>query len=69
MLVEILLNETKKVSATREAPEFWDSDYDDNEIYRIEIRSLEDTKENLNDVIVRLNASRKIHMGLRIKII
>ena len=32
---EILLNETKKVSAVREARNFWESDYDDNNIYQV----------------------------------
>ena len=32
---EILLNETKKVSAVREARNFWDSDYDDNNLYQV----------------------------------
>ena len=31
--------------------------------------SLEETKENLNDVSVRLNANRSVHMVLKIKII
>ena len=32
---EILLHETQKVSAAREAPEFLDSDYDENDIYQV----------------------------------
>ena len=43
MVDEILLNETKKVSATRKAPEFLDSDYDE----KGEEMSLEKTKEKL----------------------
>ena len=38
---EILLNETKKLIALREAPEFLDSDYDENNQYQVEIMSLE----------------------------
>ena len=41
---EILLNETKKVSAAREAPGFLDSDCDENELYQVEKMSLEETK-------------------------
>ena len=42
---EILLHETQKLSAEREAPEFLESDYDKNELYKVESMSLEDTKE------------------------
>ena len=41
---EILLNETQKVSAAREAPEFLDSNCDDNGLYQVEKKSLEETK-------------------------
>ena len=41
---EILLNETEKVSAESKAPECLDSDYDENNIYRVEKMSLEETK-------------------------
>ena len=41
---EILLNETKKVSAAREAQEFLDSDYDANDLYQVDKMSLEETK-------------------------
>ena len=44
---EILLNETPKVSAAREAPEFLDSDYDENNLYHFDKMSLEETKEKL----------------------
>ena len=42
---EILLHETKKVSAAKEAPEFLESGYDENELYQVENMSLENTKE------------------------
>ena len=42
---EILLNETQKVSAAREAPGFLDSRYDENYLYQADKTSLEDTKE------------------------
>ena len=45
---EILLNKTQKVSASREASEFRNSDYDDNCLYQDEKMSLEETKEKLN---------------------
>ena len=66
---EILLHETKKVSAEREAPEFLDSDYDEKNLYQVENMSLEETKENLNDVSVHLNTNRKVHMRLKIEMI
>ena len=44
MLDEILLHETQKGNATRESLEFRDSDYDENNLYRFEIMSLEETK-------------------------
>ena len=47
MVDEILLHETQKVSAAMEAPEFLDSDYDENYIYQVERVGLADTKEKL----------------------
>ena len=47
-LDEILLTENQKVSAAREAPEFLDSDYDENYLYQVDKMSLEDTKEKLD---------------------
>ena len=44
---EILLHETQKVSDAKGAPEFLDSDFDQNNLYRVEKMSLEDTKEKL----------------------
>ena len=44
---EILLNETQKLSSTREAPEFLDSDYDEKDLYQVERVSIEETKEKL----------------------
>ena len=44
---EILLNETQKVSAAREAPENLDSDCDENYLCQVKKMSLEETKENL----------------------
>ena len=66
---EILLNESQNVSAAKEAPEFLEYDYDDNNHYQVENMIIEETKENLNDISVRLNANSKIHMGLRTKIV
>ena len=43
----ILLNETQKLSAEREAPILLDHDYDDNDLYYVEKVSLEETKEKL----------------------
>ena len=44
---EILL--TQKVSATNhEALEFLDSDYDANDLYKVDQMSLEETKENFD---------------------
>ena len=44
MVDEIILHETKKVSAAREAPECLESDYDEDELYQVDRVSLEDTK-------------------------
>ena len=41
---EILLNETQNVSAAREAPEFLDSLYDENDLYQVEKVIIEETK-------------------------
>ena len=57
----------QKVSDTNhEAPGFVESDYDAKYLYKVDKMSLEETKENLTDVSVRLNTKRKIHMGLKI---
>ena len=47
MVDETLLNLTQKVSATREALEFFDSDYDVNNLYRVKKMILEENKEKL----------------------
>ena len=44
---EILLQETQKVSAVREAPELLETYYDEKDIYEVERMSLEDTNEKL----------------------
>ena len=56
---EILLNETQKVSATNhEAPEFLDSDY---YFYwhQVDKMIIEETKEYMTEVSVRLNTKIK----------
>ena len=61
MVDGILLNETKKLSAVNhEAPEFLENDYNDNDLYEVENKSLDETKAKLTDVSVRLNM--KVHM-------
>ena len=66
---DILLHETQKVNAMKELPKILESDYDEKKLYQVKNMSLEETKENLNDVSVPLNANRKVHMELKIKII
>ena len=44
---EILTHENEKVSAVKESPENFESDFDENELYHIENMSLEYTKEKL----------------------
>ena len=44
---DIILNETQKASAEMEAPEFLDSDCDENNLHQVEKVSFEDTKEKL----------------------
>ena len=46
-----------------------DTDYNANDLYQVDKKSLEETKKNLTDVSVRLNTKRKIHMGLKIEMI
>ena len=58
-----------KVSSAREASEFLDSDYDENDIYQVEKLVLKILKKNLNDVSVHLNANVKNHMVLKIDMI
>ena len=53
----------------KELPKILESDYDEKKLYQVKNMSLEETKENLNDVSVPLNANRKVHMELKIKII
>ena len=65
---DILLNETKKVSAmNHEAPEILENYYDENDLYQVENMSLEDTKSFLTDVSVHLNT--KVHMILKTEMI
>ena len=59
---EFLFNETKKLSAAREAPENLDSDYDENYLYQVEKRVLKRLKKKLIDISVHLNANRRVHM-------
>ena len=42
------------------------SDFNENDLYQVEKIILEEKKENLNDVRVRLNANRKNRMLLKI---
>ena len=44
---EILLHETQRVIAAKEAPGFLESDYDENKIYQVENMSLEGAKEKI----------------------
>ena len=44
---EIILNETQKVSAAREALAFLDSDCGENDLYQVEEMSLDKTKDKL----------------------
>ena len=66
---EIILNETQKASAAKEALEFLYPYYYEKNIYQVERMSLEETKGNLNDTSVTLNLKLKIHTGLKIKMI
>ena len=40
-------NETQQINAAREAPDFLDSDYYENDLYQVEKLSPEETKEKL----------------------
>ena len=55
------MTESKKVSAVNhEAQELLESDYDGNDLYQVGYTSLDETKEKINDVSMRLNT--KVHM-------
>ena len=41
----------------------------ENELYQIDNMRPYDTKENLNDLSVRLNVNLKMHMGFKIRMI
>ena len=47
MVDGILLHETQKLSAAREASECLESDYDQNKLHQVENMSLEETKEEI----------------------
>ena len=47
MVDDILLNETENISTEREAPEFLDSDCDENNLYQVDKMILEETKEKI----------------------
>ena len=48
MVDELHMVESKKVSAVNhEAPEFLESGYDENDMYKVENMSLDDTKEKM----------------------
>ena len=67
---EIIPNKTQKISAANhEAPEFMDSDYDTNNLYQFDKMSLEETEENLDWRKHAFEYKKKIHMGLKIKMI
>ena len=57
---EVLLNETQKLSTAREAPEFLEYDYDENDPYQVEKWVLKILKENLNGVSMILNTKKII---------
>ena len=59
---EILINETRKVSAVRGASNFLDSGCGENDLYQVEKLVLKRIKKKLNDVNVRLNANIKFCM-------
>ena len=68
MVDEILLNESQQVSTAKEAQEFFDSVFDEKNMYQIENLFLKRLKKNLNDVSLRLNAKRKFYWVLKIEI-
>ena len=55
------MTEPKKLSAVNhKAPEILESDYNENNLYQVENMSLDETKEKLTDISVRLN--KKVHL-------
>ena len=61
---EILLNETQKLSAAREAQKFFDSDCDENDQYQVEKMSLEDNKEKLERLKLEFQREQKNLYGI-----
>ena len=53
----IILQENNKVSAEEESHENIESDFYENDLYQIDNMSLDDRREKMNDVSVRLNAN------------
>ena len=66
---EIILQENNKVSAGTEAQEIIESEFDENDLYRIDNMSLEEKKEKLNYISVRLNSNSKIHIILKVRMV
>ena len=65
MVDEIQMTEPKKISTVNhKAPEILESDYNENNLYQVENMSLDETKEKLTDISVRLN--KKVHLWLKI---
>ena len=64
MVDEILLNETQKVSAAREAPGFVDYDHVENYLYQVKSMSLEYTKEKLECRKCEFEWEQKISYGI-----
>ena len=61
---------TQRVSAiNHEAQEFPGSDYDANDLYKVEKNIIGETKENLTEVNVSLITKIKIQMRLKIEIL
>ena len=55
------MTESKKVSAlNHEAPYLLESYYNENDLYQVVNMSLDETKEKLNDAIMRLNKKVRI---------
>ena len=66
---EIILQEDNKVSAGTEAQEIIESEFDENNLYRIDNMSLKEKRKNLNYISVRFNTKSKMYIILKARMV
>ena len=65
----IILQENNKLSDGTESQEIIETEFDENDLYRIDNVSLEEKKKNLNCIRVRLNANSTMHIRLKSRMV